>query len=71
MGGIFPNLPLRLSPVLSRVTFAAASLLLEVIGPCGDLCRKIERFLGQQRGFRGVKNPIRKQFHAVIEDEPY
>ena len=67
---IFPNLALRLKPVLICLAFAAASLLVEFIGPCGDLRCKIERLLGQQWGFRRVKNPIGEQFHAVIHEEP-
>ena len=34
---IFPNLLLCLEPVLIRVTFATALLLVQLIGPLGDL----------------------------------
>ena len=70
MGFIFPNLQLRLSPVLNCLTVLAPSLLVKFIGPCGDLWCKIERLLSQQWGFSRVKNPIREQFHAVIHEEP-
>ena len=48
MGFIFPNLALRLKPILTCLAIAAASLLVEFIGSLGDLRCKIERLLGQQ-----------------------
>ena len=46
MGLIFPNLVLRLLPVLSCSTVLAASLLVQFIGTFGDLRGHIDRFLG-------------------------
>ena len=46
MGFIFPNLPLRLLPVLNCSTVLAASLLVQFIGTLGDLRGHIDRFLG-------------------------
>jgi magnesium-transporting ATPase (P-type) len=46
-GLIFSNLPLRLEPVLNRVAFAAASLLIEFIGSLADLRCQIDRLFGQ------------------------
>ena len=46
-GLIFPNLPLRLKPVLTCLAIAAASLLVEFIGSRGDLRCHLDRFLGQ------------------------
>jgi hypothetical protein len=48
VGAISPNLPLRLPPVLIRLTVPAASLLVQFIGPTRDLRSKIERVLGQR-----------------------
>ena len=62
----FPNLALRLAPVLNGSTVLAASLLVQFIGTLGDLREQIGRGLG----FDGIKNPIRQQFHAVIHEEP-
>ena len=45
-GLIFPNLALRLEPVLICLAIAAASLLVEFIGSLGDLRRQIGRCLG-------------------------
>ena len=52
MGFIFPNLPLRLPPVLNCSTVLAASLLVQFIGTLGDLRGQIDRFLGH-----GVQEP--------------
>src|ERR1019366_2294059 len=60
----------RLKPVLICLAIAAASLLVEFIGPGSDLWGKIERLLSQQWGFSRVKNPIGEQFHAIIDEEP-
>jgi 6-phosphogluconate dehydrogenase len=46
-GLIFPDFALRLKPVLTCLAIAAASLLVEFIGPFGDLRCHIDRFLGQ------------------------
>jgi hypothetical protein len=43
---IFPNLPLRLIPVLNRLAFAMAAPLAQFIGSLGDLRRHSDRFLG-------------------------
>src|SRR5579872_507382 len=67
---LFQNLALRLEPVLVCRAFAPGSLLVEFIGPFGDLRCQIERVSGQQWGFSRVKNPISKQFDAVIHEEP-
>ena len=61
----FPNLALRLAPVLNGPTVLAASLLVQFIGTLGDLREQIGRGLG----FDGIKNPIRQQFHAVIQEK--
>src|SRR5208282_4066742 len=45
-GFIFPNLPLRLLPVLNCSTILAGSLLVEFIGSLGDLRRQIGRYVG-------------------------
>jgi len=62
MGFISPDIPFRLKPFLSRVTFATALLLVQFLGPLGNLWRQIGRCLG----FNGIKKPIREQFHVVI-----
>ena len=46
-GLIFPDLSLRLKPVLTCLAIATASLLVEFIGLLGDLRCQIDRFLGQ------------------------
>ena len=55
MGPTFPNLPLRLRPVLNRSTVLAALLLVELIGALGDLRRQIGRCLGQRLALAGSK----------------
>ena len=66
MGFIFPNLPLRLPPVLNCSTVLAASLLVQFIGTLGDLRGHIDRFLGH-----GVKNaPFdHRDLHGVVHDQ--
>jgi hypothetical protein len=66
MGFIFPNLPLRLPPVLNCSTVLAASLLVQFIGKLGDLRGYIDRFLGH-----GVKNaPFdHRDLHGVVHAE--
>ena len=65
-GLIFPNLPLRLLPVLNCSTVLAASLLVQFIGTLGDLRGHIDRFLGH-----GVKNaPFdHRDLHGVVHAE--
>jgi hypothetical protein len=48
MGFIFPNLALRLKPILTCLAIVAAPLLVAFIGSLGDLWCKIERLYGQQ-----------------------
>src|SRR5512141_1256868 len=47
MGSLFPNLPLRLRPVLRCSTVLTAALLVQFIGPLGDLRGRVDRFLGR------------------------
>ena len=77
-----PSLSLRLKPVLICLALTLDSLLVEFIGPCGDLRRQIGRRLrfgfglALGSGFRCgpsfgvIQNPIGEQFHAVIHEEP-
>ena len=53
MGFIFPNILLRLPPVLNCSAVLTASLLVQFIGTLGDLRGHIDRFL-----VHGVKNAI-------------
>ena len=57
-GTALAKLPLRLEPILSRVTFGAALLLIQFIGSLGDPRCDVERCLGRCLGFGGIKNPI-------------
>src|ERR1017187_3512482 len=50
-GFMFPNLPLRLPPVLNCSAVLAASLLVKFIGTLGDLRGQINRFLSH-----GIRN---------------
>jgi hypothetical protein len=70
MGFAFPNLSLRLSPVLGCLAILEATALVELIGTCRDLRGKVEWRCGYARGFGWVPNPIRKQFHPVVQEEP-
>src|SRR5665811_2022396 len=70
MGFIFPNLLLRLYPVLICMTVLAASLFIEFIGALGDLRGHIGRFLGQKGRSSWIEHSIRKQFHPIIHEEP-
>ena len=54
-GLIFPNLALRLKPVLTCLAIVAASLLVEFIGPFGDLRRQIDGFLANRGAAVGSK----------------
>ena len=56
-GLIFPNLALRLEPVSTCLTFATASLLVEFVGPGGDLRSEIARLLASTRGLRLGRTP--------------
>src|ERR1035438_7426220 len=49
-GFVFPNLPLRLFPVLNCSPVLAASLLVQFIGTRSDLRGYIERFPGHRVG---------------------
>ena len=62
MGFVFPNLLLRLLPVLNGVPVLAASLLIQFVSTLGDLRGHVDRFLGDRienapfdhRDFEGV-----------------
>ena len=62
---IFPNLPLRLAPVLNCPTVLAISLLVQFIGTLGDLRGQIDRFFGH-----GVRHePIEhRDFYSVVDE---
>ena len=47
---VFLGLVLRLQPVLIRLAIVPASLLVNFVGPGGDVGCTIERLPGQQRG---------------------
>ena len=65
-GVISPDLPLRLLPVLNCSTVLAASLLIQFIGPFGDLRGHIDRSPSH-----GVKNaPFdHRDLHGVVDDK--
>jgi hypothetical protein len=62
---ILPNLPFRLAPVLSRLTIASASLLVEFMGPFGDLWCQADRFL---RHCLNNAPPDHRDFHGIVND---
>ena len=66
MGFIFPNLKLRLIPVLNRMAVVAAFLLIEFIGKFGDLRGHINWFLNHD-----VKNApfYHRDFQGVVDDQ--
>jgi hypothetical protein len=51
MGCNFPNLPLRLPPVLNRSTFLPASPLIQFLGSFGDMRGHIDGFPDRLRTF--------------------
>src|ERR1700733_5910785 len=68
------NFALGLFPILYGVAIPAASLLVEIIRPNGELRRLIGLCGDFGRvcliGSSGIKNPIREQFDTVIHEEP-
>ena len=64
-GFIFPNLPLRLLPVLQCWIALADSLLVKFIGTLGDLRRQIGRWLGFDFRLR-LSFALRRGFQIVL-----
>ena len=65
-----PGLTRCLRPVLVHLAIVPAPFLVDFLGTGGDPGCKIERLFSQQRGLGRVKNPIGKQFDAIVYQEP-